>query len=251
MRVCLAVHEAREAVEMGATHAGALLRIRLVEVHSDGQVEWSVASAREIVVQLLDPWLVAHGRVWIRPRRGRLRRGLAPRAVCQVETLGVVVIGGEILVGQRPGRRDPAVVMDLAKVALPEPEEDPAVELRLSAYVVVLAGVEGLSSLVVPRLACLVLVAHEDRATVPVVGLAAQVVAALEQQDALSRGRKPVGERAAPSAGADDDDVVLAAHWHVKSERSARSTLRSRHAAWDGSAQGRTGAPRRGPDRQC
>src|SRR4051812_25384430 len=105
---------------------------------------------------------------------------------------------------------------DLAEVALPEPEEDRAVELCLPADVVVLAGTKGLSVLVVPRLVRLVLVAHEDCAAIPVVGLAAQVVAALEQQDALARGREPVGEGAAAAAAADDDHVVVAAHSFVQ-----------------------------------
>ena len=142
--------------------------------------------AHEIVVQLLDPWLVADGRVWIRSRSGRLCRVLAALAVDDVEALSLVVVGSKVLVGQRPSRRDPAVMTDLAEVALPEPEEDRAVELRLPTDVVVLAGMEGLSVLVVPGLVCLVLVAHEDGAAVPVVWLAAQVVAALEQQDALA-----------------------------------------------------------------
>src|SRR6266542_1159667 len=81
-----------------------------------------------------------------------------------------------------------------------------------STDVVVLAGMEGPSVLVVPGLVCLVFVAHEDGAAIPIVGLAAQVVAALEQQDALARGRKPVGERSAASAAADDDHVVVAVH---------------------------------------
>ena len=44
-------------------------------------------------------------------------------------------------------------MVDLAEVALAEAEEDGAVELRLPADVVVLAGMERLSVLVVPGLA--------------------------------------------------------------------------------------------------
>ena len=43
VRVGLAVDETGEAVELGAADAGALLRVRLVEVDADGQVEWVVA----------------------------------------------------------------------------------------------------------------------------------------------------------------------------------------------------------------
>lgn len=67
-----------------------------------------------------DPWLVRVGRIWIRPRGGRLCRLLATLAVDEVEALSLVVIGSRVLVGERPSWRDPAVMMDLAEVALPQ-----------------------------------------------------------------------------------------------------------------------------------
>ena len=72
-----------------------------------------------------------------------------------------------------------------------------------------LAGAEGLSVLVVPGLVCLVLVAHEDGVAIPVVGLAAQVVTALEQKDFFAGRSEVIGESAAPRTGADDDHVVI------------------------------------------
>src|SRR5262249_20587260 len=58
VRVRLAVDEAREAVEARAANADALVRVVLVQVHADGQVEGPSARADEIVVELLDPGLV-------------------------------------------------------------------------------------------------------------------------------------------------------------------------------------------------
>ena len=46
-------------------------------------------------------------------------------------------------------------------------------------------------------------------ARLPVLRLARQPVAALEQQDALAGRRQVAGERAAAGAGADDDHVVV------------------------------------------
>ena len=63
--------------------------------------------AHEIVVQPLDPWLVADCRVWIRSRGGRLCRVLAALAVDDVEALGLVVVGSKVLVGERPSREIP------------------------------------------------------------------------------------------------------------------------------------------------
>ena len=147
-------------------------------------------------MQPLDPWLVADGRVRERARARRLCRVLATLAVDEVEPLGLVVVGLEVVVGERPGRRDAAVVADLAEVALAEPEEDRAVELRLAADVVVLAGMERLSRPCRTTSRCVLYVLFdEDGAAVPVLGLAAQVVAALEQQDPLARSAR-AGRRA-------------------------------------------------------
>src|SRR5919108_2530845 len=186
----------------------------------------------EVVVELLDPRLVADRWVRVRPRRGRLRRVLAALPVHEVEALGLRVVGLEVFVRERPGGGDSAVVVDLAEVPLTQPEEDGAVDLRLAPDVVVLTGVERLPVLVEPRLVRLVLVADEYRAAVPVVRLAPQVIAALEDEDALAGGRQPVRERAAPGAGPDDDHVVVLGHeFLLRRERWARSRRRWRRAA--------------------
>src|SRR5215467_4165006 len=101
---------------------------------------------------------------------------------------------------------------DFAEVVLAQPEEDRTVELRLPADVVVLAGVELLPVLVDPLLVSLVARAGDHLAAVPVLGLAANVIAALEDQDAEARRGEAVGERAAACAAADDDHVVVVVH---------------------------------------
>src|ERR687896_173367 len=103
-------------------------------------------------------------------------------------------------------------MLHLAEVALAQAEEDGAVDLRLAADIVVLAGVERLPVLVEPGLVRLVLVADEHRAAVPVVGLAPQVVAAPQNQKALSGRPQSVPDRPAPGPRPDDDDLVVPAH---------------------------------------
>src|SRR3954468_6608335 len=49
---------------------------------------------------------------------GRRGRVLAALAVDDIEALGLVVVGSKVRVGQGPGRRDPAVMTDLAEVLL-------------------------------------------------------------------------------------------------------------------------------------
>ena len=210
--VGLAVGEAGEAVELGAAHALALLGVLLVHVHSHRQVEGVVAAGHEIVVQLLDARLVRDGRVRELARAPGLGGVLAGASVHQVEPLGLGVVGLEVGIGERPGRGDAAVMVDLLEVALAQAEEDRAVELGVAAHEVLRVGLEGRAVLVVPGLAREVAALEEDLRRVPVLGLARGVAAALEQQDALAARRQAVGERSAARTASDDDHVVVLAH---------------------------------------
>ena len=137
VRVGLAVGQAREAVEAVAAHAAPALGVALVHVDADRQVERAVAGALEVVVELLDARLVRDGGVRERARSAGGSVGSSPRLpVHEVELLGLGVVGLEVGVGDRPRRRDAAVVADLAEVALAQAEEDRAVELRVAADVV-------------------------------------------------------------------------------------------------------------------
>jgi hypothetical protein len=78
-----------------------------------------------------------------------------------------------------------------------------------------------LAVFVVPHHFVVVARVHFDGARVPVLNLASNVVAPLEDQEALSGWRELVYERPAASASADDDDVVVGIARHgVLSSRS-------------------------------
>ena len=62
---------------------------------------------------------------------------LAALAVHVVQPLGLGVVRLELVVGDRPGRRDAAVMAQLAEVLAPQPEQRRAVELGVAADVVV------------------------------------------------------------------------------------------------------------------
>jgi hypothetical protein len=118
--VGLSIGQAGEAVEAVAANAAPGFGVGFVEVEPDGQVERPAPGPHQIVVQLLDPRLVRHGRVgeWARARR--LGGVLAGLAVDEVESLGLGVVRLEIGVGNRPGGGDAAVVLDLLEVAFPK-----------------------------------------------------------------------------------------------------------------------------------
>src|SRR3954454_14264676 len=77
--------------------------------------------------------------------------GASPRRACPPERgPGLVVVRREVVVGDRPRGRHAAVVADLREVALAQPEEDRAVELRVAADEVLLVGLEVGAVLVEP-----------------------------------------------------------------------------------------------------
>jgi hypothetical protein len=117
-----------------------------------------------------------------------------------------------ILVPSERTRND--LVDDLLEVALAKAEHRRAVELGLAADVVVDPGLEALAALVVPGLLGNVAVLDEDLVRVPVLDLAGQPAASLEDQDPLPRRRQVPGEGAAAGAAADDDDVEVQVRAH-------------------------------------
>ena len=209
LRVGLGAHQARVAVTGLAPDAAAGPRVALVEHDAERHVERAQADPGPVVVQLLEAGLVAHRRMRVRRARGRIRRIHAPLPVHVVEALGRGVVGLHVLVADRPGRRHPAPVLDLAEVLTAKPEERGPVELGVAAHVVVGVGVERLAVAVAPDLLGLVPALEVHRPRAPVGPLARHVVAALEDQDALTPSRQGVQQRAAPRPGADDRDVVV------------------------------------------
>jgi hypothetical protein len=99
-------------------------------------------------------------------------------------------------------------VLHLAEIPLAHAQQHGAIELRVAADEVVDAGVERAAILVVPGLRRLVAIGDEHRLAVPVLPLARQEIAALQQQDARAGRREGVRKRAAARAGSNDDDVV-------------------------------------------
>ena len=100
------------------------------------------------------------------------------------------------------------MVAQLAEVLLAQPVQRRAVELGRAADDVMDAGLERLAVAVVPRVRRDVAVVHEDRLRVPVLELAREPVAPLEEEDALARRGEVPRERPAACAGTDDDHVI-------------------------------------------
>src|SRR3974390_1143987 len=103
---------------------------------------------------------------------------------------------------------------NLSKVLLPQPEQSSSIELGVSADVIIGVRMEFLAISVAPDFLGLILAFGIDRFGIPVVRLTRDVVAAFQQQNALSGWRQFVGQRAAARARADDDNVVVVSVGH-------------------------------------
>ncbi len=227
--VGLGVHQARMPVAGRAPDAGALPPLALVQHDPERNVERPVSELRPVVVELLDPGLVAYGGVRIWPARHGLRGILATLAVDLVEALGGQVIGLEVLVRYGPGWRHAAVMLDLAEVLTPQPEERGAEELGVAAHVVVRVRMKGLAVAIAPHLRRCVTALQIDRLGVPVLLLPRHEATPLEDEDTLARRGQRVKERAAAGSGPDDDHVIVGGHEDLLLRPKA---WRSRPSGW-------------------
>jgi hypothetical protein len=116
------------------------------------------------------------------------------------------------------------VVAQRAEVLRAQAVQRGAVELRRAADEVVHLRLERLVLAVEPLVVRHVAVVDEHVGGLPVLGLARQPVAALEQEDALPGRREMAGERPPAGAGADDDHVEVLHHDHGPCQRSCPAT---------------------------
>jgi hypothetical protein len=140
-------------------------------------------------------------------------RGCGAEIAVDVEELfGVGVEGLHVGVGDGPGGRDAALMLDDAEVFGAHAEHGGAVNFRLATDEVGLLGMEGLVILVVPGFGGVITVVEEDGGGVPVELLLREEGAALDDEDALACAGEMEGEGSAAGAGADDDCVEGIGH---------------------------------------
>src|SRR6185312_579513 len=132
------------------------------------------------------------GRIRVWSARGRLGWIFAPLSVHMEQAFGLRVIRLEHIVFQRPGGRESILMTDLVKVALAHPKESGAVNLGVSANIVVQAGLETAAVLAVPGFSCLIGSVDKHGLRIPVGAGAGKIIAALDQQDAFAGGAEPL-----------------------------------------------------------
>jgi hypothetical protein len=123
------------------------------------------------------------------------------------QPLGLGVVGLELVVADRPGRRDAVLAFEHPEVLAPEARQGGAVDLGAATDDVVDRRMKGFAAPVEERIGGAISLGHEELPRAPVLGLTRQVVAALDDEDLRAAIAERVGERAAAHATADDGDV--------------------------------------------
>src|SRR5215467_13453167 len=142
--------QAGKAVAGGATDAGAVGHILLVQQDAAGRMKGMVTSPGQVVIELLDARLIGDRWVGILHAVRWVGWVVAMLAVHLVELFGPAVVGLELFIGDGPGGGDAVVVAQLPEVFFAQSIERGAVHLGGPTDKVVDLGLKGLTPLVIP-----------------------------------------------------------------------------------------------------
>src|SRR5215470_8195815 len=135
---------------------------------------------------MLEPRLMTYGRPGVGLACRWFRRILPAVAVHLINVLGLRIVGLQFVVSDRPSRRDAAVMANLSEIPLSQAEESCAVELRISAHIVVRMRMQLLPLLVAPEFFCVVLGIDVDELWIPVGLFAGDIIATLQDENPLA-----------------------------------------------------------------
>src|SRR5215469_7833038 len=139
-----------------------------------------------------------------------LRGILATVTVHVILVLGLRIIRLEIVIGNRPSRRNAAGVQGLVEIFPPQTKQRSSEELRVAAYVIMRVRMQLGAMPIAPDFLGLILGVEIHRGRVPVILFAWNVIPAFEHQDLFPRRRELRGESSTARAGSDDDHVIMA-----------------------------------------
>src|SRR5262249_28939703 len=209
LRIGLCIDQAWEAIAGVTSNALARMRVFFVEHHTERRMEGPQPSGGRILGQLLDAGLMTYRRMRRRSACGRVGGIFTALAVNVIPMLRLSVIRFQLVVLDRPRRRNSPVVFDGTEILAPKPEQRRAIKFRIAANAVVGVGVEWIAVSIVPDFFGLVFALNVYGAGAPVVLLAGHVVTAFQQENPLACRRQLAGESSATRARADDDHVIM------------------------------------------
>ncbi len=106
-------------------------------------------------------------------------------------------------------------MVNFPEILFAQSEKRSAIELRVASYIVVRVRMKWLTVLVAPFFLGLILSLDVHRAGIPIGLFPTNVIAALENQNALSRRGQSVSESTSSCSSSDDDHVVVFIGGHV------------------------------------
>ena len=124
LRVRFAVDQAGKPIERRTPHASTGvqgLAVFFIEQDTERQREGMMAKPLQIVVEFLNARLVADRRIMVRCACRTFRRINPVFPMDVIQMLGFRVIRLEVLIVERPGGRDTAIVPDLPEILLAKP----------------------------------------------------------------------------------------------------------------------------------
>src|SRR5215212_10301296 len=123
------------------------------------------------------------------------------------QSLRLGVVGLELVIANRPGRRDAVLALEDPEVLAPEARQGSAVDLGAAPDDVIDRRPKRLAAPIDEWIGGAVALRDEELPRAPVLGLPRQVVAPLDDEDLRAAVAQRVGKRAAAHPTADDDDV--------------------------------------------
>src|SRR5438477_6179293 len=108
-------------------------------------------------------------------------------------------------------------MFDFAEILFAQTKECRAVKFCIAPNVIIGVRMQLLAILVAPKLLCVVATFYINCARAPILLLALNKRSALDEKDLFAARGKPIRQRAASRAGADDDEIEVAAIVHAHS----------------------------------
>ena len=131
-----------------------------------------------------------------------------------IEFFGSLIVGFEGVVFYWPRRRNSIWVIYFIEVTLAEAQQDAAVDLAIATDKIMKSGMKFLSLRVILGVRRLITRIRKDGLAVPIFPLPRQIIAALQEEDALSCLCQPPGHGAPAWARANDDHIIMLAARH-------------------------------------
>ena len=211
--IAFGVQQAREAVTGGATHAGAMGGVFLVALEGEGEGKGVQPHIPQFLLQGREDGFMAEGRKG-KGAAGRFQGVGTGLTVGEVPGLGLVIVGREIGVSDRPSGGEAVAMAARQEVFYASAQNGGPVELGVAPHMVAGYGGKWLARAVAPLFVGVVAVFGKDGAGIPVAPFAGEVVAAFEDEEGQSRGSEGAGQGAATGAAADDDYIGIEASRH-------------------------------------